>query len=89
MSANWVSTAAASLYTPLLPTADIANALLVSVPAYNLDLMLGSVKQMLSGQVIRGFVNLMGLPIAADVGLVTYATLIELLVWGQSARALL
>ncbi len=84
----WLSTAAGAMYTPLLPTADIANALIVSLPAYDLNLALSSVKQMISGEPIKGLINAVGLPFASSVGLITYASLIELLVWGQSARAL-
>ena len=86
--ANWLSTAVSSLYTPLLPTADIVNALLISIPAYDVKLVLNSIKQMISGEPIRGLINAIGLPIASTVGLVTYASLIELLVWGESAIAL-
>lgn len=85
---TWLSTAIAALYTPLLPTADIANALIVSLPVYDVNLVLSSIKQMISGEPIKGLINAVGLPLASSVGLITYASLIELLVWGQSARAL-
>ena len=87
--ATWLSTAAGALYTPLLPTADIANALIVSLPAYDITLVLSSVKQIVSGEPIKGLINAIGLPLASSVGLITYASLIELLVWGQSAKVLL
>ena len=39
---------------------------------------------MLSGDLIGGLVNAIGLPIAADVGLVTTASLVGALAWAQS-----
>ena len=80
---NWVSNAAASIYAALLPTADIVNAILTSLPAYNIDLFLEGVKQVLAGDIIGGVVNAIGLPIAADVGLITTASLVGVLVWAQ------
>jgi hypothetical protein len=78
-----VSGAAASLYAPLLPTADIINAILLPLPAYNLALLVDGVEQALSGDVINGVVNALLRPVAADVGLVTLAVMISLAVWGQ------
>lgn len=79
-TALFISTAAASLYAALLPTADIVNALLTVLPAYDVNLFLGGIQQALSGDVINGLVNAIGLPLAANVGLVTTAGLIEVLV---------
>ena len=86
--ANGISGALASLYSGFLPTADIANALLISLPAYNVALALNAVEQILSGNVIGGLVNAIGLPLAADVGLVTTASLVGGLVWAQSIAGL-
>lgn len=87
-TANAISAAAASLYSGLLPTADIVNAIFVSLPAYDLALVLEGVKQILSGDVIGGLINAIGLPLAANVGLVTTASLVGALVWAQSIAGL-
>lgn len=81
--------AAAGIYAALLPTADVINAIVTILPAYNVDLILESIKQMLSGDLIGGLVNAIGLPIAANVGLITTAGLIVVLAWGQAALAVL
>ena len=79
-----ISAALASLYSGFLPTADIVNALSISLPAYDVALALDGVKQILSGDVIGGLVNAIGLPLAANIGLVTTASLVGALVWAQS-----
>ncbi|MCB0933639.1 MAG: PE-PPE domain-containing protein [Mycobacterium sp.] len=77
---QFVSNAAASLYAALLPTADIVNAIVAVLPAYAFNLFLDGIQQAISGEVIAGLVNAIGLPWAASVGLVTTASLIEVLV---------
>ncbi|MFN8087955.1 MAG: PE-PPE domain-containing protein [Mycobacterium sp.] len=79
-TAQFVSNAAASLYAALLPTADIVNAIVTMLPAYGIDLFLDGVQQVLSGDIISGLLNAVGLPWAAGVGLVTTSVLIEFLV---------
>ena len=82
--ADGVSASLASLYAALLPTADIVNALGVALPAYNVALALEGVEQILAGDIIGGLITAIALPIAADVGLVTTATLVGALVWAQA-----
>lgn len=82
--ANAISYSAASFYSGLLPTADVVNAVLTSLPGYSVALFLGGVQQMLNGDLIGGLVNAIGLPIAANVGLVTTASLVVALSWAQS-----
>jgi hypothetical protein len=53
------------------PTVDIATALLTAVPSYDVKLFLDGISQMASGAPIQGLINAIGMPIAADVGLVT------------------
>ncbi|MGI9143400.1 MAG: PE-PPE domain-containing protein, partial [Fluviibacter sp.] len=86
--ANAISYSASNLYAGVLPLADIANAILTSLPAYNLSLVIGGIKQALSGDVIGGLINAIGLPIAADVGLVTNASLVGGLVFAQAVAGL-
>jgi hypothetical protein len=87
--ANRISFAAAGIYAALLPTADIINALVTSLPAYAINLVLSGVEQVLSGDPIGGLINAIGLPIAASVGLATTAALVGVAVWLQGAVAIL
>ena len=87
--ADRVSTSVAGLYASLLPTADIINAIVISLPAYDVNLALSGLQQAISGQPIEGLINAIGLPMAADVGLVTTAGLVGVLVWLQAAVAVL
>ena len=87
--ANRISFAAAGVYAALLPTADIINALVTSLPAYAINLALTGIEQVISGDPIGGLINAIGLPVAASVGLATTAALVGVLVWLQGAAALL
>ena len=87
--ADRISTSLAGLYASLLPTADIINAIVISLPAYDVNLALDGLRQAISGKPIEGLINAIGLPIAADVGLVTTAGLVGVLVWLQAAVAVL
>ncbi|MCV7227599.1 PE-PPE domain-containing protein [Mycolicibacterium komossense] len=84
-----ISNAASAAYAALLPTADIINSLVTVLPAYNLTLFLGGIEQVLAGDIGGGLVNAVGLPLAADVGLITTAGLIELLVLGQAVEGVI
>lgn len=81
---EFISNAAASLYAALLPTADIVNAIVTVLPGYAINLFLDGIEQMLSGDIIGGLLNAIGLPVAAAVGLVTTAALIEVEVIGHA-----
>lgn len=86
---NRISFSVAGLYAALLPTADIINAIVISLPGYSINLALDGVQQILRGDLLGGLVNAIGLPIAANVGLITTASLIGVLVWLQAAVAVL
>ncbi len=77
--ANAFSAALSTGYSALLPTADIINAALISIPAYDLNLFLDGVAQALGGDPI-GLINAIGYPLAATVGLLTVAGGVEALV---------
>jgi hypothetical protein len=63
---NAISSAASTLYSTLLPTADIVNSLLTSVPAYDFSLF--------SDNLATGdLTDALGLPIAADTAIGTLA----------------
>ncbi len=69
--ANTVSAVASDAYSTLLPTADIANALLTSVPAYDFDLFSSGIQMALNGDLVGGLVYAFGAPLAADTALLT------------------
>jgi hypothetical protein len=69
---NAISQVVAFPYTVLLPTADILNAAVISIPSYDVSLFLNGITQAVNGQPVMGLVNAVGMPVAADVGLYTY-----------------
>jgi hypothetical protein len=79
---NIVSTFTTDLttaYATLLPTADIGAAVLISFPSYDVNLFLNGIGQALSGDPV-GLLNAFGDPLAADIGLTTFAGGIEVFV---------
>lgn len=81
---DYISGAAAGIYAALLPTADVINALVTTLPAYATNLFLYGMQEAFSGNVIKGLNDAIGLPIAATVGLSSTAALVATLVWGQA-----
>src|SRR6202453_4878465 len=75
---NEISGGAANAYAALLPTADLANALVTSVPSYDVNLFLNGVQQAINGDPVGGLTYAFGAPVAADVGLSTFAAGVEL-----------
>ena len=73
--ANDLSTA----YGTLQPTADLATALAISLPSYDVNLFLDGITQAIDGQPLQGLVNAFGEPIAANVGITTLAAGFELI----------
>jgi hypothetical protein len=67
--ADTISFTASSLYGKLLPTADILNAALISVPSYDINLFLDGILQAVSGHPVSGLMNAVGQPIASDLAL--------------------
>jgi hypothetical protein len=82
------TTAFSTAYSTLLPTADIATAVLVSLPSYDLNLFLNGVSQMVNGQPLGGLVNAIGYPISATVGLLPLAGGLEAAVLGEAAYSI-
>ncbi|ORV45710.1 PE family protein [Mycolicibacter engbaekii] len=78
---NAFSSAAASLYATLLPTADIINSLVTSLPAYNVSLFFD---ELLSGDLIGAI----GMPLAATTGLVTMAAGFQAAVFAEAFAAI-
>lgn len=79
---NGLSEAASTAYATLLPTADIANALVTSMPAYLLQVGLTN---LLQGDLL----NAAGLPLAGAVGLATVAGGFEFLVLADAAQSVI
>ncbi len=84
-----ISAGASALYATVLATADFINSGLVSMPTYDIVLVLEGVKQIFNGQVIEGLINAVGLPIAADVGLIAYIGVLQVAVWLEGILAAL
>ncbi len=70
--ANAITSASASAYATLLPTADTLNAALTSIPAYDVNLFVDGIQQVFAGDP-AGLINAIGYPIAADAALLTLA----------------
>ncbi|OBG29924.1 PE-PPE domain-containing protein [Mycobacterium sp. 852002-51057_SCH5723018] len=78
----------ATAYSTLLPTADIATAVAVSIPSYDVNLFLSGITQAVNGQPIQGLINAIGNPIAADVGLATIGGGFELIAIANSLQTI-
>ncbi len=78
----------ATAYSTLLPTADIATAILVSLPSYDVNLFLNGMIQAVNGDPV-GLINAFGNPIAADVGLTTLAGGFEFIAIANSLDTIL
>lgn len=74
---NALSAAASAVYSALLPTADVANALITSIPAYDVSVFLS---ELAAGKLL----DAIGLPIAADVGLLPMTGLFGLATVGEA-----
>jgi hypothetical protein len=77
--ANGISNTAAKLYAIALPTADIVNAVVTVLPAYDINLFLSGIQQALDGNVLGGLQYALVAPLAADTALLTMAGGFELL----------
>ncbi|OBJ47833.1 PE-PPE domain-containing protein [Mycobacterium sp. 1423905.2] len=73
-----ITNAAANTYAVLLPTADIANALVTSVPSYDFNLFLDGIEQVIGGDPVGGLTYAFGAPIAANTALYALAGGFEL-----------
>jgi PE-PPE domain/PE family len=64
-----ITTASASLYAGLLPTADIGNFLVTTLPSYDVNLFLTGIEQTVGGDPTGGLIYALGAPFAADTAL--------------------
>jgi hypothetical protein len=76
-------------YATLLPTADIATAVVVTLPSYDVNLFLNGITQAINGQPIQGLINAFGDPIAANVGLITLAGGLEFIAIENTLQTIL
>lgn len=82
------TTAFSTAYSTLLPTADIATAVVVSLPSYDVNLFLNGITQMVNGQPVAGLIDAFGYPIAADAGLLPLTAALEVTVLGEAAYSI-
>ena len=71
--ANEISSTAANLYAVALPTADIVNAAVTVLPAYDVNLFLSGIQQAIDGNLVGGLQYALVAPLAADTGLLILA----------------
>ena len=83
------SGALSAAYGTLLPTADIVNALAISMPSYDINLFLDGVEQIVNGDPVNGLIYAFGAPVAADTALLTLAGGFELRVLEHSAVSII
>lgn len=76
-------------YATLLPTADIATAVFISLPAYDFQLFINGLIQAVNGDPVGGLINAIGNPLAANVGLVTLASGFELITVANSLQTII
>jgi hypothetical protein len=87
--ATAISGSASAAYGTLLPTADIVNALLTAVPAYDVNLFLSGIQQAINGDPVGGLVYAFGAPLAADTALLTLFGGFELRVLEHAATQII
>ncbi|WP_262491108.1 hypothetical protein [Mycobacterium simiae] len=85
---NAVTKGSTIAYSALLPTANIANAAVTTVPSDDINLFLGGIKQFADGDP-AGLINAVGLPIAANTALYTLLVFFEADVVANTIRSLL
>jgi PE-PPE domain len=71
--ADRISGTAADLYSIALPTADIVNTIVTAMPAYDVDLFLSGIQQVIDGNVLGGLQYALVAPLAADAAWLTIA----------------
>ncbi|CAM4260241.1 putative PPE family protein PPE42 [Mycobacterium basiliense] len=85
---NVITNVAADSYAIALPTADIINTMVTTIPSYNVNLFLDGIQHFANGDP-AGLINAIGYPIAADVALFTLAGGFETIVALDTAEAII
>jgi len=83
-----LASVASTAYSTLLPTADIATTLVISLPAYDLSLFVDALLQVSSGDPL-GLINAIANPIAANTGLLAFGAGIEVFVLVNAAQSII
>jgi PE-PPE domain/PE family len=86
---NAIAFSTSTAYSTLLPTADVATALAISVPSYDVNLFLDGVEQMVNGDTVGGLIYAFGAPAAADTALLTLFGGFEVRVLQHAAQSIL
>jgi PE-PPE domain len=86
---NAISGASSAAYATLLPTADVANALVTSVPSYDVNLFLNGVELIADGDPVGGLVYAFRAPLAADTALFTLFGGFEVRVFQHAATTII
>jgi PE-PPE domain/PE family len=76
-------------YATLLPTADLATGVLVTIPSYDVNLFLNGITQAINGDPVGGLINAFGDPIAANTGLFTLAGGLEFIAIENTLQTIL
>jgi hypothetical protein len=87
--AGAVSGGLSAAYATLLPTADIVNALAISMPSYDINLFLDGVEQIFNGDAVNGLIYAFGAPLAANTALLVLATGFEFRVLEHAAVSII
>jgi hypothetical protein len=74
---NAIAQVIAVPYTVALASIDIANAAVIGIPSYDVNLFLDGILQAVNGQPLMGLVNAVGQPIASDIALYLWLTSLE------------
>jgi hypothetical protein len=74
---NAVAQVVAYPYTAAIASLDVANAAVIGIPSYDVNLFLDGILQAVNGQPLMGLVNAVGQPIASDIGLYLWLASIE------------
>ncbi|OBJ47834.1 PE-PPE domain-containing protein [Mycobacterium sp. 1423905.2] len=82
------SNIAATAYAAVLPTADVLNAAVTAIPAYDVYLFGNGLLQAFNGDPVGGLINAFGGPVAANVGLATLLAGFELRVIQHAAQSI-
>ncbi|WP_231609065.1 hypothetical protein [Mycobacterium shottsii] len=87
--ANSIANASSNAYAVLLPTADIANMLVTSMPSYDISLFLDVIEQIVDGDPLGGLTYALVAPLAANTAIVTLASGFQLIVLQNTVDAIL
>lgn len=86
---NAFTSATSNAYAVFLPTLDIGNALVTTMPSYDINLFLDGVEMMINGDIAGGLAYALIAPVAADTAIVTLAAGFQFIVILNTVEAIL